>query len=76
MEYISESPNHCSKGVLQCVQNCTNILVNKVIGCMFEENCSLLHQQFRKICTCYEKKGRKVNISNFLTKNSYPNQNN
>ena len=40
MEYISESPNHCTKVVLQCVQNFTNIPVNKVIGYMFETKCS------------------------------------
>ena len=42
-EYISESPNHCSKVVLQCAQNCTNIPRNKFIGYMFEKNCSSLH---------------------------------
>ena len=29
MEYISESPDNCSEGVLQCVQNCTKIPGNK-----------------------------------------------
>ena len=48
MEYISESPNHCSKGVLLCVQNCTNIHRNKGIGYMFETNCSSLNQKFRE----------------------------
>ena len=49
MEYISESPNHCSKGVLQCIQDCSNIPVNKVIGYMFKTNCSSINQLFRKI---------------------------
>ena len=40
MERISEAPNHCSKGVIQCVQNFTNIPLNKCIGYMFETNCS------------------------------------
>ena len=35
-EYISESPYYCSKDVLQCVQNFTNIPGNKVIEYMFE----------------------------------------
>ena len=40
MEYISESPNHCSKGVLQRVQNFTNIRRNKGIEYNFDTNCS------------------------------------
>ena len=54
MEYISESPNHCSKGVLQCAQNCTNIHRNKFIGHMLETNCSPIHQQLKKDA-CYNK---------------------
>ena len=66
MEYISELPNHFSKVVLQCVQNCTNKLGNKVIGYMFEKNCSLLHQQFRKIVACYNKQnGEKLTFTSF-----------
>ena len=55
MAYISETPNHCSKGVLQCVQNCTYIPGNKGIVYMFETNCSSLHQQFKIIVACYNK---------------------
>ena len=55
MEYISESPNHFSKGVLQCVQNCNNIPRHKGVGFMFETNCSSLHHKFRKIVACYNK---------------------
>ena len=60
MEYVSESPNHCSKGVLQYVQNYTNIHGNKGFGHMFEKNCLSLHHQFRRIVACYNKqKGKK-----------------
>ena len=75
MEYISESPNKCSKGVLQCVQICTNIPRNKVIGYMSQANCSSLYQKFKKIVDFYNKKGGKL-IFPILTMNSYPHQNN
>ena len=37
MECIVESLKNCSKGVLQHVQNCTNISGNKGIGFIFEK---------------------------------------
>ena len=37
LEYISELPNFCLKGVLQCVQNCIYIPIDKVIGYMFDK---------------------------------------
>ena len=40
MKYISEPPNNCSKGVLQYVQNCTNIPGNKGTENMCKTNSS------------------------------------
>ena len=66
MEYISESPKHCSKGVLQCVQNCTNLPRNRGIGYMFETNCSSLHQLFRKkLIVITNKRGGKLTFPIF-----------
>ena len=55
MECISEPPYYCSKGVIKCVQSCTNITGNKGIEYMFEIKCSSIHQRFRKIVACYNK---------------------
>ena len=76
MEYISESPNHCSKGVIQCVQKFINIPVNKFIGYMFETNCSSLYQQFKNIFACYNKHKVKNPTFPILIMYSWPNQNN
>ena len=46
MEYVSKSPNNCLKGVLQYVQNFTNIPGNEGITFMIKINCSSLGQIF------------------------------
>ena len=74
---MSESPNYFSKGVIQCVQNCTNMPGNKGIGYIYYTNSSSLHQRSRKTVSCYNKKnGKKKLTFPILTINSYPHQKN
>ena len=42
MNYISQSPIHCSNGNLECVINCTNFHEKKGNGYMFKTNLVLI----------------------------------
>ena len=49
MDYISQSPTHCSKGNIQCVLQCTKFHHKKSNGLIFETNCSSIKQRFMKL---------------------------
>ena len=56
INFFTLNISHCSKGVLQCVQSCTEIPGNKGIGFMFDTNYSSLGYRFITIVSCYNKK--------------------
>ena len=58
MEYISQSPIHCSKVNIKCVLNCTNLPEKKGNGYMSKTSLVLI---------LTNKKGRKNSHSQFLT---------
>ena len=49
MDYISQSPTHCSKGNLQCVLQCTKFPDKQNNGLIFQTNCSSIKQQYMKL---------------------------
>ena len=56
MDYISQSPIHCSKGNLKCVLKCTKFPEKKGNGYMSKTNLVLV---------LTNKRGRKIYIPNF-----------
>ena len=49
MDYISQSPTHCSKGNLQCVLQCTKFHHKIKKFLIFETNWSSIKQRFMKL---------------------------
>ena len=49
MDYISQSPTHCSKVNLECVLKCTKFLEEQTIGYMFQTNFSSIKQLYMKL---------------------------
>ena len=49
MDYISQSPIHCSKGNLKCVLKGTKFPVKQANGYMFKTNCSSIEHQYKKL---------------------------
>ena len=56
MDYISQSPTHCSKGNIECVLNCTKFPGKQASGYMSETNCSLMQQQYMKLRDGFQRK--------------------
>ena len=48
MDYISQSPTHCSKGNLECVQQCTKFHQIQNNGLIFKTKCSSIKQRLMK----------------------------
>ena len=59
MDYISQTPTHCSKGNLKCVIKCTKFPGKQANGYMFETNCSSIEIQYKKLCDGFNKKSGK-----------------
>ena len=57
MNYISQSPTHCSKGNLQCVLRCTKFPDKQTNGYIFQTNCSSIKQLYVKLGDDFQKKG-------------------
>ena len=57
MDYISQSPTHCSKGNLQCVLQCTKFPDNQNNGLIFQKKCSSIKQGYMKLGDGLRKKG-------------------
>ena len=49
MEYIFQSPTHCSKGNHQCVLHCTKFPDKQNNGLIFQTNCSSIKQLYMKL---------------------------
>ena len=49
MDYISQSPTHCSKGNLECVLQCTKFHLIQKNGLIFKTNCYSIKQRFMKL---------------------------
>ena len=61
MDYISQSPTHCSKSNIECVLKCTKFSGKQVNGYMFDTNCSSIKQQYMKLGDGFPKKGGRIN---------------
>ena len=59
MDYISQSPIHCSKVNIKCVLKCTNFSGKQANGYIFETNCSSIENQYKKLGDGFNKKGGK-----------------
>ena len=57
MDYLSKSPNHCSKGLLNFVLKCTKTPGKKSIGYMFKKKCSSLGQRYKHLLLVLTEKG-------------------
>ena len=55
MDYISQSPAHCSKGNIEYVLQCTKFPQNKSNGYMFQTNCSSIKQRYMKLGVFFKK---------------------
>ena len=49
MDYIPQSPTHCSKDNIQCVLQCTKVNHLKNNGLIFDINCSSVKQRYMKL---------------------------
>ena len=49
MDYIPQSPTHCSKGNLECVLKCTKFSQKQANGYMLHTNCLSIKQQYMKL---------------------------
>ena len=49
MDYISQMPNNCSKGNIECVHQCIKISQKETNGLIFETNFSSIRQRFKKL---------------------------
>ena len=59
MDYISQSPTHCSKGNIEYVLHCTKFPGKKTNGYIFQTNCSSIKQCYMKLGDGFrEKEGR------------------
>ena len=57
MEYISQSPIHCSKVNFKCVLKCTKSPEKKSNGYIFKMNCSPIEHRYKKLGDSFNKKG-------------------
>ena len=55
MEYISQSPTHCSKGNIECVLKCTKFPQKQANSYMFQTKRSSIKQQYMKLGDCLKK---------------------
>ena len=62
MENISMSPFHCSEDLLNCCIESSNI-PEKCIGYMFNTNCSVIEQHYKKLVTYCNKAKEKKNYT-------------
>ena len=58
MDYISQSPTHCSKLNLECVLKCTKFPQKQANGYMFQTNFSSIQQGYIKLGYFYQKGGK------------------
>ena len=63
MNYISQSPIHCSKGNLKYVLKCTKFPGKQANGYMFKTNCSSIEHQYKKLCVGFNNKRGKNKYS-------------
>ena len=56
MEYISQSPIHCSKENIKCVLKCTKFPGKQSNYYMFDTNCSSIEHQYNKLSDGFNKK--------------------
>ena len=61
MDYISQSPTHCSKGNPQCVLQCTKFPEKQTNGYIFQTKLSSIKQQYMKLGDGFQKKGGRGN---------------
>ena len=77
IDYISQSPIHCSKVDLKCVLKSTNFPGKQANGYMFETNCSSIEHQLKKLGDGFNKKGGRISTHSLcLITNYWPLQNN
>ena len=55
LDYISQSPTHCSKVNLECVLKYTKFPQKQANGYMLQTNCSSMKQQYMKLGDCFQK---------------------
>ena len=72
MDYISMSPFHCYKDLLNCLQTCTNIPGKQLDICSIPTFHTLKIDTKNLLIYLTNQKGRKSSHSQFLTMNSYP----
>ena len=63
MDYISQSPTHCSKYNLQCVLQCTKFTHKQNNGLIFQKNWSSIKQRYMKLGDGLQKKRSKNNLT-------------
>ena len=59
MDYIYQSPTHCSKGNLRCFLQCTKFHYKQNNGLILEKNCSSIKQRYMKLGDGFQRKSGK-----------------
>ena len=73
MDYISQSPIHCSKVNIKCVLKCTKFPFEKSSSYIFKRYCSSSEHQDMKLGDVLSKKGgRIISHAQCLTTNYWP----
>ena len=56
MDYISQSPIHCSKVNIECVLKFTKFPGKQANGYIFKTNCSSIEHRYKKVGNGFNKK--------------------
>ena len=56
MDYISQSPTHCSKVNIECLLKCTKFPGRQANGFMLETNCSSIEHRYNKLGDSFNNK--------------------